>query len=221
MKCVIDGVITEMPNISGLIEVEVKENAMHINTFSCNLISWLYTKDSNEVMPLSSMNRSFPIPIDQHGMVRGLPSKAEIDMIRNWVIAYLDTRDKEKARLKCPFCNVDPDTILFRNEFAFAMLDKYPVSEGHILIVPFRHVENYFKLNGDEQRDIFAAVDACEVYLSERYPKCKGINVGINIGKVAGQTIMHTHIHVIPRYTGDVKNPRGGVRGVIPEKRDY
>jgi diadenosine tetraphosphate (Ap4A) HIT family hydrolase len=94
------------------------------------------------------------------------------------------------------------------------------VTEGHLLIVPNRHVANYFSVTAEEKRALWAMVDEGKKLLDERF-KPHGYNVGINVGTDAGQTIMHCHIHLIPRRSGDSSNPRGGVRGVIPNKTDY
>ncbi len=103
---------------------------------------------------------------------------------------------------------------------AFAIKDKFPVSEGHSLIIPKRKVSDYFDLEFQEQSACWFLVNLIKQELNEKY-KPSGFNIGININEAAGQTVPHCHIHIIPRYDGDVKNPRGGVRGVIPEKRDY
>ena len=119
--------------------------------------------------------------------------------------------------MNCLFC--DFDSILGGN-LVYARYDKYPVSEGHCLIVPKRHVETWFDMNKEEQAEAFELIDQVKVFLDEQYSP-DGYNIGINCGEAAGQTIPHAHIHVIPRYKGDMENPRGGVRGVIPEKQNY
>ncbi len=103
---------------------------------------------------------------------------------------------------------------------AVAFFDGYPVSKGHTLIIPKRHVENYFDLTTHEQRALWLLVNRCKKLLTERFHP-DGFNVGINVGEAAGQSIFHVHIHLIPRYNGDVENPKGGVRGVIPGKQKY
>ncbi len=103
---------------------------------------------------------------------------------------------------------------------AFAIKDKFPVTEGHSLIIPKRIVSDYFNLEFQEQSACWFLVNLVKQELNDKY-KPSGFNIGININEAAGQTVPHCHIHIIPRYDGDVKNPRGGVRGVIPEKRDY
>ncbi len=117
----------------------------------------------------------------------------------------------------CPFCEQDS---IFDGNLLYARYDKYPVSEGHCLIVPKRHVETWFDLTREEQTEAFELIDKVKALLDEKYVP-DGYNIGMNCGETAGQTIPHAHIHVIPRYIGDMKDPRGGVRGVIPEKQSY
>ena len=102
----------------------------------------------------------------------------------------------------------------------FAIEDKFPVSQGHTLIIPKRKVSNYFELNFQEQSACWFMVNKIQEDLVKEYSP-SGFNIGINIHEVAGQTVPHCHIHIIPRYDKDVENPRGGVRGVIPDKKDY
>lgn len=121
----------------------------------------------------------------------------------------------------CPFCNPDSDTeLLLESATAFAMFDKFPVNKGHILIIPKTHCSNYFSLTFKEQSACWFMLNHAKKILIERFNP-DGFNVGINIEEAAGQTISHVHIHLIPRYSGDVDNPSGGVRGVIPDKQKY
>jgi diadenosine tetraphosphate (Ap4A) HIT family hydrolase len=110
--------------------------------------------------------------------------------------------------------------LIVETATVFSFYDKFPVSEGHSLIVPKRLVSNYFDLSLKEQTAIWIVANKVKVLLQERF-KPDGFNIGINVNKEAGQTIWHSHIHVIPRYENDVENPRGGVRGVIPNKKEY
>lgn len=119
---------------------------------------------------------------------------------------------------KCPFCS--PLKPVLESKLALAIFDQYPVSEGHLLIIPRRHVKNYFDLTHSEKKEIDQLIQAGKEMLDRRF-KPDGYNIGINNGEAAGQTIFHVHIHLIPRYFGDLADPRGGVRGVIPEKRIY
>lgn len=119
---------------------------------------------------------------------------------------------------KCPFCG-EPDSIV-GNDLAFASYDSYPVSAGHCLVTPRRHIAQYFDATAEEKAAIWKLVDEVKIIIDRDYQP-DGYNIGVNIGESAGQSVPHIHIHVIPRYRGDVEDPRGGVRGVIPHKRKY
>lgn len=120
----------------------------------------------------------------------------------------------------CPFCNFDNTRIVLVNTHSFAIYDGYPVSPGHCLILPKRHIVSFFQANKEEQSALLELVDEMQkILVKERNPD--GFNIGINIGEAAGQTVMHLHIHLIPRYAGDQLDPRGGVRWIFPEKADY
>ncbi len=124
----------------------------------------------------------------------------------------------------CPFCNIekaiDESRIIYQDSTWIAILDNYPVSEGHTLLIPKRHCKTYFDLNFIELESVGVTIGVIKRLLDTKY-KPDGYNIGINCGETAGQTVMHCHIHIIPRYNGDCENPRGGVRGVIPEKQHY
>ena len=121
----------------------------------------------------------------------------------------------------CPFCKLNPKVeIISETASAVAFLDGYPVSKGHTLIIPKRHVADYFDLTVHEQRALWLLVNRCKQILTSRFSP-DGFNVGINAGQAAGQSVFHVHIHLIPRYKGDVENPKGGVRGVIPRMQKY
>ena len=119
---------------------------------------------------------------------------------------------------ECIFCQMK-DYIL-ENELAYAIYDKYPVGKGHMLFIPKRHVKDFFDITKEEREAIFELIDEGKKLLDEKYSP-DSYNVGINCGEHAGQTIMHVHVHLIPRYIGDMKDPTGGVRGVIPYKMKY
>jgi diadenosine tetraphosphate (Ap4A) HIT family hydrolase len=106
------------------------------------------------------------------------------------------------------------------NDLCYARWDKYPVSKGHLLIIPFRHTPNFFSMTDDERRAAVDLIGECKKIIEEK-SRPDGYNIGFNVGEAGGQTVMHCHCHVIPRYAGDVENPRGGVRGVVPGKRGY
>ena len=118
----------------------------------------------------------------------------------------------------CPFCHVLNPVLA--NELAFACFDKFPVNDGHLLLVPRRHVASWFEASLEERTALMAPLDEARKLLQARYSP-EGYNIGINVGKAAGQTIPHLHVHLIPRYRGDCANPRGGVRGVIPARQSY
>ena len=121
----------------------------------------------------------------------------------------------------CLFCNTINKEYIFENNLAYSTFDSYPVSEFHLLIVPKRHLKNYFELTNDEIIACNKIILLSKNKIEKMDKTIKGFNIGINCGKVAGQSIMHCHIHLIPRREGDVENPQGGVRGVIPSKQHY
>jgi diadenosine tetraphosphate (Ap4A) HIT family hydrolase len=120
----------------------------------------------------------------------------------------------------CPFCAPPPDRILEATQHAFVVLDAYPVSPGHTLVISRRHVMDIFDLTRSEIDDIVRLIRSARERL-DRTLHPSGYNIGVNVGRAAGQTVMHVHIHVIPRYPGDTSDPTGGVRGVIPGKACY
>jgi diadenosine tetraphosphate (Ap4A) HIT family hydrolase len=119
---------------------------------------------------------------------------------------------------KSPF--LDNRERLIENEVGFVIYDGFPVSEGHCLIVPYRVYPNYFDSTSEEITGLQDLVMKTKKLIDEKFEP-DGYNVGINCGEESGQTVPHVHIHLIPRYEGDVENPRGGVRGVIPSKQKY
>ena len=120
----------------------------------------------------------------------------------------------------CLFCAIPPEQILIDGPIAVAARDSYPVSKGHTLIIPRRHVASFFETTDEERQAMMKLLDEAKVML-DREHKPDGYNIGINNGPAAGQTVMHLHMHLIPRYAGDRPDPRGGVRWVIPEKAAY
>jgi diadenosine tetraphosphate (Ap4A) HIT family hydrolase len=121
----------------------------------------------------------------------------------------------------CRFCLTKPSRrIMIEGKYGFAAWDRHPASEGHFLVIPYRHVSEYFDINDEEREELWRLVAEGKKIADEKYNP-DGYNIGINIGKWAGQSIPHLHIHVIPRYEGDVENPKGGVRGVIPQNKLY
>ena len=123
--------------------------------------------------------------------------------------------------IDCLFCNIEKSKIVSENDFFIVVRDNYPVTELHTLIISKRHTASYFELEDSEKISLIKTLDKQKNLLLQNDSTIKGFNIGINDGVEAGQTIMHFHAHLIPRRTGDVQNPRGGIRGVIPEKQNY
>lgn len=123
----------------------------------------------------------------------------------------------------CLFCKRASQkdlTVVSRLKHCFVIKDNFPVSPGHVLIIPNNHFDNWFEATQEVQFDIFKAISETKKILDQEYHP-DGYNIGINCGQAAGQTVMHLHVHLIPRYKGDMEDPRGGVRGVIPSKQKY
>lgn len=139
----------------------------------------------------------------------------------------LDTTDfrqsaKPDALADCPFCSFDFQTrAVAHNGTVVAVEDKFPVSKGHLLVIPRRHANDYFDMTGLERQNADELIRVLRNRLAESDSSVVGFNVGANCGQAAGQTVLHAHIHLIPRRVGDTKSPRGGVRGVIPARMDY
>jgi ATP adenylyltransferase len=121
--------------------------------------------------------------------------------------------------MDCIFCQHDRPSLT-QTELSFALLDSFPVSNGHALVMPKRHVISIWDMTTDEYTDAFNLIRQVKDILQKKFEP-QGFNIGVNCGEAAGQTVFHAHIHVIPRYKGDVPNPRGGVRNIIPGKGNY
>ncbi len=121
----------------------------------------------------------------------------------------------------CAFCTIEPAVVVAANDLAFAIRDRTPVTPLHTLVLPRRHAATYFDLSEDERRAIDQLLMLLRDEILAADDTVEGFNIGINAGEVAGQTVFHCHCHLIPRRRGDVPNPRGGVRAVIPGKADY
>ena len=120
----------------------------------------------------------------------------------------------------CPFCSLPQERILGQNAHALWIRDGFPVSPGHSLVIPKRHVGSFFETSAQERTALLELLDQAQAAaVAELHPD--GANIGINDGAAAGQTVPHLHIHLIPRFAGDQADPRGGVRWVIPDKADY
>lgn len=121
---------------------------------------------------------------------------------------------------KCPFCHLPDERILKTTEHSLIIRDGYPISKGHSLIIPKRHIASLFDASIEEQHDLLQTLTWAKTQLDQQL-KADGYNIGINDGETAGQTVMHLHIHLIPRYQDDSEDPRGGVRWIFPDKADY
>jgi ATP adenylyltransferase len=141
-------------------------------------------------------------------------------------------QDREEADFKktsvyknqdmgCIFCEMSKNQMILQNEFVYAIYDKFPVTPLHTLVIPKRHVGTYFELSQFEICACHLLLQKAKHLIEEEDPLVTGFNIGINNGATAGQTIFHCHVHLIPRREGDVKNPRGGIRHVIPHKGFY
>ena len=120
----------------------------------------------------------------------------------------------------CPFCHLPVERIVDSNDAGVVIRDAYPISHGHTLIIPKRHIMSFFDVTEDERQHIMLLLQRAKAALDQEFHPA-AYNIGINDGAAAGQTVPHLHIHLIPRYAGDRSDPRGGVRWIIPEKADY
>ena len=132
--------------------------------------------------------------------------------------------------MSCYFCDLmnglntgtskETNKYILENELALGRFDDYPVSPGHMEFVTKRHVSTFFETTAEEKLAIFKLIDKAKKMIDKEY-RPDGYNIGMNCGTCAGQSVMHIHVHLIPRYNGDVENPKGGVRGIIPKKQSY
>ena len=121
----------------------------------------------------------------------------------------------------CFFCKcLDEKNYELENEYAIARYDDFPVNKGHLEVITKRHIKDWWDTTPEEKLAIFELLDKAKEIVEYKYNP-DGYNIGMNLGESAGQTLMHLHVHLIPRYVGDVADPRGGVRGVIPDKKNY
>lgn len=122
---------------------------------------------------------------------------------------------------ECFFCDcIKKNDFELENKYAIARFDDFPVNDGHFEVIPKRHVKDWWEASTEERLAIFELIDKAKKLIDERFNP-DGYNIGMNLGEKAGQSVMHLHVHLIPRYAGDVPNPKGGVRGIIPGKQDY
>jgi diadenosine tetraphosphate (Ap4A) HIT family hydrolase len=120
----------------------------------------------------------------------------------------------------CPFCNLSQARIIDSNDLCIAIRDAYPVSPGHTLIIPKRHINSFFYATESERKLLSELLDSAKEKIVEEF-NCEAFNIGINDGELAGQTVPHLHIHLIPRFKNDSADPRGGVRWILPNKAKY
>lgn len=120
----------------------------------------------------------------------------------------------------CPFCNLDSNRILTETEHTQTFRDGFPISPGHTLVIPKRHIASFFDVTPEERNQLLDAIDHAKQVLDKEI-RPDGYNIGINSGEAAGQTVMHLHIHLIPRFKGDCTDPKGGIRWIFPDKAKY
>lgn len=137
------------------------------------------------------------------------------------MISSQEARYNIEPKADCPFCSLAEKRKLFETEWILALSDLYPVTTGHTLIVPKRHITLASDLSEKECSETFFAFQKVRAILESEDHTIEGYNTGFNIGEAAGQTVMHVHFHIIPRRNGDHADPRGGIRGVVPEKKSY
>jgi len=122
--------------------------------------------------------------------------------------------------MSCPFCHPNSNLVVHQSDQTLTLWDSYPVSPGHALIVPRRHVAGWFEATTEEQHALIEALTIARKTIQGKH-RPDGFNIGINVGEAAGQTIFHLHIHLIPRYQGDEADPRGGIRKLFPDRARY
>ena len=122
--------------------------------------------------------------------------------------------------MSCPFCSIAPGRVLLESGNAVAFFDAFPITEGHMLVAPRKHVSSIYELPASEQSELWEIVGKVRTLLMERF-EVDSLNIGVNDGVAAGQTVAHAHVHVIPRRPGDVPDPRGGIRWVVADKARY
>jgi ATP adenylyltransferase len=127
----------------------------------------------------------------------------------------------QSTKTGCAFCTMAQQSFVASHRLAYGVRDTSPVTPLHTLVLPRRHVASYFDLDAREKRAIDELLEEIRLDILARDPTVAGFNIGINVGEVAGQTVFHCHVHLIPRRPDDIANPRGGVRAVIPGKADY
>ena len=136
-------------------------------------------------------------------------------------VIIIDFKSMSNPNNPCLFCNINQSGSVHENDFAYTSYDSFPVSKYHCLIIPKRHIKDFFDLSNEELIACNNLIKIIKKEIINKDKTVKGFNLGTNIGKISGQSIMHCHFHLIPRRDGDVENPQGGVRSVIPQKQHY
>ena len=175
--------------------------------------------------PFGCLNRPHPVFGGDHLARVGRLARTEVLSLDVWGEEYSKISRAVKywqnhPMASCPFCDLPPARIVLRNEWAYTVRDAYPLAPGHTLVIPHRHVGSFFELEPHEQQAMLELASESRRSLDREF-KPDGYNLGINDGAAAGQTVPHVHLHVIPRKNGDVEDPRGGIRWVLPEKARY
>lgn len=206
---------TNRNTVSGTIRYEVLKRA----SFRCELCGISADEKALEVDHITPKNAGGEDSINNYQALCYSCNASKRDRddtdFREMKHAY-DCRDSS-----CLFCTMEKKRVISEDNLSYTIRDKYPVTEGHSLIIPKRHFQNYFEILQPEINSINALIMDTKAALSASDPSISGFNIGINCGQDAGQTIMHTHIHLIPRRKEDVANSTGGVRNIIPGRGDY
>ncbi|MGE5306704.1 MAG: HIT domain-containing protein [Alphaproteobacteria bacterium] len=206
--------VENTPDISGRLRYAVLKRA----GFHCEICGVSADERALEVEPILPKQHG---GFDEIENLQALCSKCSADKPAGDDADFGKIRESYDARAKgCRFCEVIAAPV-GSNALAYAIRDGNPVTPFHTLIIPRRHVESFFDLYGAERNAIFALLDEMKSDIENQDATVEGFNIGVNNGEVAGQSVPHVHVHLIPRRRGDVENPRGGVRGVIPRKASY
>jgi len=174
---------------------------------------WKFVEEAVQLHLLSRITRTLK------ERNQGQPKDALEALIENETRA-VRTTPNHIGRLQCPFCNLPPLRVVAEDALAVVVKDGFPVSPGHTLIIPRRHVASFFQITKTERASMLRLLDEAKASLDTEFG-ADAYNIGINDGSAAGQTVAHLHIHLIPRYAGDRSDPRGGVRWVLPERAKY
>jgi diadenosine tetraphosphate (Ap4A) HIT family hydrolase/5-methylcytosine-specific restriction endonuclease McrA len=202
-------------DISGPLQYEVLKRAKE-RCELCGISKTVKALQVDHIIPLSKGGLTVPENLQAlcYSCNAQKQNRDDTDF-RDWPKMY-DARAGD-----CIFCNLKEERIEIRNSLGMAFEDEYPVTKGHMLVSPLRHIGSFFALGSSEQKACLILLDQARKKITREDSTVTGFNVGVNEGKDAGQTVMHCHIHLIPRRKGDIPNPRGGVRHVMPGKGQY